>query len=122
MDIGSLPTSMLLLLIFLGYVSYYVVKAIVWKKLVRRASSYSEWVKDMDDWEKKHPVLRIFYSAPFPFRLFALIDKPPGIYKNEVEAVEVDPELEIPPPFTQSNDENNDNLLSTFNESIQQTE
>tara|TARA_B100002052_G_scaffold168857_1_gene153680 strand:+ start:594 stop:962 length:369 start_codon:yes stop_codon:yes gene_type:complete len=122
MDLGSLPTPMLILLIFLGTLCFYVVKAIVWRKIVRRASSYSEWVKEVDDWEKKHPVLRIFYWAPFPFNLFSLIDKPPEIYKNEVPVVEEVPELEIPPLFTQSKDENNDNLLSAFNESIQQNE
>ena len=94
MDLGSLPTSMIILLIILGYVFYYVVKAIVLKKIARRAPSYSEWVKDMDDWAKKHPVLHIFSWSPFPLNLFVLIDKPPEPYKNEMETSVIESQFE----------------------------
>ena len=116
----------LLVLFFITSFAFFILFLLVGRPLLLHwipqfNNEYSEWTKEIKEWKKTHPILKFIYIFIPNSPILYLFPQPPRKYKNEIETIEKDSELEIP-PMIQTNEKNDDDLLSEFNKSIEFTE
>ena len=115
--------SYLLMFVFIIVIFLFgFVLPILSKKILDR-EEYSEWNDEIKQWKKAHPLLWKLQILPFPLSIILyFFPRPPPIYKNKIETPEMDSELDIATSLIQTNEENNEDLISEFNKSIELAE